>query len=69
MTVKEKLYGRISELENTMQTLWYSQSVSQFVKELVQKELYKMREDLIDLEHEHNMDLIETDRKYGELWD
>lgn len=64
----DKVYERLNKLEKNLQNLWYAQSISGFVNNLIQEELQQMKKDLLEVEHCVNMELIESDRKEGELW-
>jgi uncharacterized protein (DUF2164 family) len=68
MSTKEKVFQEIEELANELQEMYYRQTISAHARDIIRQKIQAIRLAIIDLEHEHNMAMLETDRKYGELW-
>lgn len=57
----KKVYEKIEELKRTTLGMWYIGTISDFPKEIYLKLLTELSTDLLEVEHDTNMQLIEAD--------
>lgn len=68
MKTKYQIYKTVTDLKTLLQNKYYTGGLSGDLNTSIQKQLNKLLEDFTKVEHEQDLELMDLDQKYTELY-